>query len=625
MAPMAQIEVRPRTTGEILDDAWRLYLADFATLQTLSSLFLVPLFVAVLWLLTGPTPAHGWQHLLRPGVAALLLPLSGLGSGACQEFFRRTAEGSRATLGACLLAGLRQGGNHAAARGVVAATFFLGSWLLLLPGFAVLASAAALHPILASGERSLFTALRLSGQEAQRQPLKSAAVTWGRLPLLLITVINLYLLVRVALWIGDNFGGFDLAVPGVFLSVRNPVFMTALVMVAWLLLAPYFEAANYLLHVDGRARYEGLDLWYRVRRFFPLVQKGQAVVVLLALAAAFFVPGAASAQNARVAAIQSARQEIQAIKNEITKAEPYPGSERWNSRLQGVIARLERQSPANKNGYRWLHQAIDGFGHRGRQSAVQVLTDLDRRLGLIEDSLHQPTAATGKGAISNEDLKKLLPSEDGKDSSSQPVRQSKRRPPERKTEGRADQERGDMEGPERAEARGPGIVSPHPSGGFGVLGWLILGGALVALVVVSVKLFLDGRKPTSPKPAPQETGQTAPTLETILARPDGFSVTQLWREADQLAGAGRMREAVRMLYLAVLALLHRTNLIRFERTRTNGEYVRQLRSQETLRAPFADMTRLFEIKWYSESGCDSADYRACREFAEDIRARVETR
>src|SRR5437660_1165946 len=42
MATAPQVEVRPRTTGEILDDAWRLYLADAPVLLALSGLFLVP-------------------------------------------------------------------------------------------------------------------------------------------------------------------------------------------------------------------------------------------------------------------------------------------------------------------------------------------------------------------------------------------------------------------------------------------------------------------------------------------------------------------------------------------------------------------------------------------------------
>ena len=43
--PERTLDIRPRTTGQILDDAWRLALADAPLLLTLSSLFSVPVFV----------------------------------------------------------------------------------------------------------------------------------------------------------------------------------------------------------------------------------------------------------------------------------------------------------------------------------------------------------------------------------------------------------------------------------------------------------------------------------------------------------------------------------------------------------------------------------------------------
>jgi hypothetical protein len=73
-----------------------------------------------------------------------------------------------------------------------------------------------------------------------------------------------------------------------------------------------------------------------------------------------------------------------------------------------------------------------------------------------------------------------------------------------------------------------------------------------------------------------------------------------------------------LLYLAVLSLLHRRQWIRFEPTRTNGEYVRQVRLCEQappeLHAPFQQLTELFETAWYGERPCDAADFRAGREL-----------
>jgi hypothetical protein len=54
-------------------------------------------------------------------VAAVLLPLSGLGAGACQEAFHLWTEDRPATLGRCLRTALRRGVNHVTAEAMVLA------------------------------------------------------------------------------------------------------------------------------------------------------------------------------------------------------------------------------------------------------------------------------------------------------------------------------------------------------------------------------------------------------------------------------------------------------------------------------------------------------------------------
>jgi hypothetical protein len=97
-----------------------------------------------------------------------------------------------------------------------------------------------------------------------------------------------------------------------------------------------------------------------------------------------------------------------------------------------------------------------------------------------------------------------------------------------------------------------------------------------------------------------------------------------WQEAEALARGGRHLEAVRSLYLAVLSLLHRQHLLRYEPTRTNGEYVQQVRlaaqAPAELHAPFEGLTALFEVKWYGERACTADEFDECRRLAEEIRA-----
>src|SRR5437764_612089 len=88
----SEIDVRPRTTGEIMDDAWRLCLSDIPALWLLAGLFHIPLAVLVLLLVTG-RPESVLMKFLVPIGAALAVLWTGIGVGACQELFRRRPGG----------------------------------------------------------------------------------------------------------------------------------------------------------------------------------------------------------------------------------------------------------------------------------------------------------------------------------------------------------------------------------------------------------------------------------------------------------------------------------------------------------------------------------------------------
>ncbi len=153
---------------------------------------------------------------------------------------------------------------------------------------------------------------------------------------------------------------------------------------------------------------------------------------------------------------------------------------------------------------------------------------------------------------------------------------------------------------------------------------LLAGLGLAVLVVALVLFMMRPRGPRTPK-AKTTVGAEA-TAESETRQVLEQSPTELWRQAEGLAGEGQFREAVRVLYLAVLALLHRQRFIRFEPTRTNGEYVRQVHLSEQapaeLHDPFRGLTNLFEAKWYGERSCETGDYRACRTLAEEIQQLV---
>jgi hypothetical protein len=459
-------------------------------------------------------------------------------------------------------------------------------------------------------------------------------VTLSRLPLFFLAVVNLLLVIDFVLWAAGDLGGLDTALLQVSLSLGNPTYLTALVLLTWVLLTPFVEAGNYLLHVDARARYEGLDLWYRVRRVFPVPDKARvgAVVLAIGLALLSAAPGHAAAKDSdeqRLTAVREARQKVDAIQKEVEQAEPYPGGDRWAPRLRDVARGLDPAGSPGKGPYRWFYQAIDGFGRRTREGAVQVLTDLSRRLALAEEELSPPSDADAAEAagqtrplLSREEIKALVPKRDdgagdaqAQDAADKQTRREPRRP------ARRDDEDAGGGGP---EVRGPGLVPPQPAGGFSALGWLVVGGAALAVVLLACVLFWQTRGGPRPAAKPAETGKAAaPSLESLLTQPEPQTAQTLWRRAEDQARGGNFLEAVRCLYLAVLVQLHQARLIRYERARTNGEYVDQVRlspdAPPELHEPFQRLTGLFELKWYGERACGADDYQTCRELAEEVR------
>ena len=72
---------------------------------------------------------------------------------------------------------------------------------------------------------------------------------------------------------------------------------------------------------------------------------------------------------------------------------------------------------------------------------------------------------------------------------------------------------------------------------------------------------------------------------------------------DQAAGAvqaGQYREAIRFAFLALLAGLQHRGLLRYDSSRTNREYLFDLRGVPDLAAVFRDAARPYERAWYGQ-------------------------
>ena len=134
-----------------------------------------------------------------------------------------------------------------------------------------------------------------------------------------------------------------------------------------------------------------------------------------------------------------------------------------------------------------------------------------------------------------------------------------------------------------------------------VVSYILYG--LLAVLVVILALILVRQWRRLP-PAPQRAvADAAP----VNLESDQVVATQLpeneWlRLAEEKIEAGEFRLAMRAFFLATLAHLGERKLLAIRRTKSNGDYVRELvmraRDRDELRGRFDDSVRTFDWAWY---------------------------
>jgi hypothetical protein len=121
--------------------------------------------------------------------------------------------------------------------------------------------------------------------------------------------------------------------------------------------------------------------------------------------------------------------------------------------------------------------------------------------------------------------------------------------------------------------------------------------AFLAIVAVVIRR-LAGRA----QPAADSVADSAP-YQLPSAAP-------LVKQAQRLADEGDYRAAFRCAYLASISHLDEVGALRFERSRTNWEYIRELAGRGHVRATdtLGPLTLDFDRKFYGREPCTAEDY-----------------
>jgi hypothetical protein len=96
---------------------------------------------------------------------------------------------------------------------------------------------------------------------------------------------------------------------------------------------------------------------------------------------------------------------------------------------------------------------------------------------------------------------------------------------------------------------------------------------------------------------PAPTGDEHLTADTAL------------KQAQNLSQAGDYRSAVRYLYLSALLLLEERGLLRYDRTKTNGEYLHSVGDQPELATPLRSVVEIFDRVWYGYQPLDDHSFQ----------------
>ncbi len=122
------------------------------------------------------------------------------------------------------------------------------------------------------------------------------------------------------------------------------------------------------------------------------------------------------------------------------------------------------------------------------------------------------------------------------------------------------------------------------------------------VIVLLVILFFMGRTLLKDLAGDEELdseggdGQEPLTAEAAIQR------------AQELSGLGNYRSAVRYLYLSALLLLDERGVLRYDRSRTNREYLRTVAETAELARPLRAVIDLFDRVWYGYEPINQSTY-----------------
>ncbi len=537
---------------------------------------------------------HGGATLGLAAAFALLLMLRGVAAGAA-------CLGAEAALAAEPIGpreALRRAFLRAPSLMAASGLAFLLGWVALpatlFSTFALWAPLSAGIPLVARGDAGPFTMGRACRKRLARSPALGARALHAVATA--VVGLNLHTGLWLALYLSRALLGLDVAFLEELTSPRNPVYLFFLAASTLVLLEPVRLAMGVVLLVDGQVRSEGLDLSAAVDRLSARRGRGAAAALLLAAVAA--LPASARAADP---------QDVADLRELLRKA-GLENDARAQKGLEQARALEGPDAKALHHFVQWLRALKEDESVGDEELAGQLRDALN---GLPRAGARSPAAAQARSAaqaiLAREEFDARPPKEKGIADETAPKESWLYR-----------LLKWIFERFEKAEPKEPPKEDGMKwlSGLGGGTAQLVTYGLLAAAAAVALFFLVSGLRERAAAPPVAASGAgaaqgPAPSAESALSRePSGW-----WSEADALAARGEFRAALRALYLAALASLHRRGAIDYDPAGSNWDYVRAFKGEGAELGPFRELTLRFDFAWYGRRGADAPGYAQARSLA----------
>jgi Domain of unknown function (DUF4129) len=103
------------------------------------------------------------------------------------------------------------------------------------------------------------------------------------------------------------------------------------------------------------------------------------------------------------------------------------------------------------------------------------------------------------------------------------------------------------------------------------------------------------------------TSRSLPGTREAVAWEPLAEASDLFEQAGRSFREGQYAEAIRLALLALIARLEKQGRLRYDTTRTNREYQRELRQTPELAACFGQLARIYERVWYGRMSAGRAE------------------